>query len=150
MTEFDSKDVMAYILTKCEDDNVFVNLTKLEKLLYCCYGAILAKFGQRLTKEHPEAWPYGPVFPQTFIAFRSGLIKSGSDNGFSAKCPPEWLSLINEVIHVFGQYKAGQLSAWSHQEGSPWFKASRGGSIMQVPLDDFAVMQYFKDHVFEN
>lgn len=149
MAEFDSKDVMAYILTKCEEENIFVNLTKLEKLLYCCYGAVLAKFGSRLTTEHPEAWPYGPVFPQTFVAFRDGLITAESDNGFRIKCPPEWLALIDEVIKVFGQYKASQLSAWSHKKGSPWFNASCGGIAMKVPLDDFEVMQYFKKNVLE-
>lgn len=150
MAEFDSKDVMAYILTKCEKDNIFVNLTKLEKLLYCCYGAVLAKFGSRLTSEHPEAWPYGPVFPQTFLAFHNGTIQAGNDNGFSKQCPPDWLVLINQVIKIFGRYRAGQLSEWSHKEGSPWYKASYGGSILQTPLDDFDICQYFKENVFEN
>lgn len=149
MAEFDSKDVMAYILTKCENENIFVNLTKLEKLLYCCYGAILAKYDARLTSEHPQAWPYGPVFPQTFIAFRNGEITAGQGNSFRQNCPPEWLSLIDEVIAVFGKYKASQLSAWSHKEGSPWYKASSGGRVMQAPLDDFQIRQYFRENVLE-
>ena len=46
---FDSNDVMAYILLKASEDNFFVNITKLQKLLYCCYGVVLAAFGWRLT-----------------------------------------------------------------------------------------------------
>ena len=64
--EFRSSIVMAYILMYCQDNNIVANRTKAQKLLYCCYGAILAEFNERLTDEHPKAWMYGPVFPRTF------------------------------------------------------------------------------------
>ena len=62
---FDSLQVMAYIIKRCKQKGIYVNITKLQKLLYCCYGVVLAKFGVRLTDERPEAWQYGPVFPET-------------------------------------------------------------------------------------
>ena len=43
-TRFDSNDVMAYILGVCEAKKIGWNLTKAQKILYCCYGVILAAF----------------------------------------------------------------------------------------------------------
>lgn len=63
--EFRSSEVMAYILNYGNSHEHPLNKTQAQKLLYCCYGAILAQFDERLTDEHPKAWPYGPVFPRT-------------------------------------------------------------------------------------
>lgn len=64
--ELDSLDMAAYIVKYCAMKNYFINLTKLQKLLYCCYGAVLAYSGIRLIKEHPKAWDHGPVFPRVY------------------------------------------------------------------------------------
>lgn len=39
-------------------------MTKIHKLLYISYGIFLARENKRLTNEHPQAWPFGPVFPR--------------------------------------------------------------------------------------
>ena len=46
----DSLQVMAYIVDMCRKQHIEVNVTKLQKLLYCCYGVALAQLGIRLTK----------------------------------------------------------------------------------------------------
>lgn len=66
----DSLQVLAYIIRRCEEMNIFINITKLQKLMYCCYGTILGKFGSRLIDEHPAAWQYGPVFPEALRAIQ--------------------------------------------------------------------------------
>ena len=58
-----SLQVVAFIVKFCKANDIPLNITKLQKLMYCCYGVVLAKTGLRLTDEHPEAWQYGPVFP---------------------------------------------------------------------------------------
>lgn len=146
---FDSNDVMAYILLKASEDNFFVNITKLQKLLYCCYGVVLAAFGWRLTAEHPAAWQYGPVFPRTFNGIKKGRIQAGKDNGFSVNCPPEALKLIDQTIRFFGKYNASQLSAWSHQSNSPWAVATKDGMVLPAPMDDFQIAQFFKNNVLK-
>lgn len=144
---YDSNDVMSYILSKASEDNFFVNTTKLQKLLYCCYGVILAVFDWRLTAEHPAAWQYGPVFPRTFNGLKKGRIKAGEDHGFSESCPPEALKLIDQTLSFFGKYNASQLSAWSHQPNSPWAIATNNGKNLPAQMDDFQIAQFFKNNV---
>ena len=145
--EYDSDNVMAYIIGRCAEENIFVNLTKLQKLLYCCYGVVLAKFDERLTKEAPQALPYGPVFPRTMKALNKGRIRQGEDGGFSKECPPEILNAINSTIKFFGKFKATELSIWSHKAGSPWDIATGGGQNIPAPMDDFQIAKYFKEKV---
>ena len=59
-------DFAAYIAKLCAMKNYFVNLTKLQKLMYCVYGAVLVHSDLRICKEHPRAYPHGPVFPKLY------------------------------------------------------------------------------------
>lgn len=148
-TCFDSKDVMAYILGVCREKGIDCNLTKAQKLLYCCYGIILAAFGDRLTEEAPQAWQYGPVFPRTFRGLKDGEIIPGKDGGFSAKCDSRWLPLIDQTIGSMGKFSASRLSAWSHLPGSPWAKASNGGRDLFVQIPGEYIRDYFS-HVVKH
>ena len=62
----DSIDVAAYVTKECAQKNFFVNLIKIQKLVFCVYGAVLATSGERICKDHPKAWPHGPVFPRIY------------------------------------------------------------------------------------
>ncbi len=39
----DSLQMMAYIVDRCQALGVSLNTTKLQKLMYCCYGAVLGR-----------------------------------------------------------------------------------------------------------
>lgn len=69
MSEFeslnlDSIEVANAIRFFAREQNVDLNMTKIHKLLYISYGVFLARENARLTDEHPQAWPFGPVFPR--------------------------------------------------------------------------------------
>ena len=64
--EFYSLHVASYIANLCEKNGLSYNNTKIQKLLYCAYGCILAAYNQRLCDERPRAWKHGPVFPRVF------------------------------------------------------------------------------------
>lgn len=131
--KYDSVTVAKYIVAKANEKNITVNITKVQKLLYIAYGIYLAVKESRLTDEHPQAWPYGPVFPRT----RKALLKypflsaiTLGDGAFSTiREDNEVNSLLDLVFESFGDWSAQKLSEWSHQEGSPWDKA--------VQEDDF-------------
>lgn len=144
---FDSNDVMAYILGLCQQKRMSWNVTKAQKLLYCCYGTILAGFGERLTDENPQAWQYGPVFPRTFNGIKNGRVIPGWDNGFSKQCDPDWLPMIDQTVSFFGRYMASQLSNWSHKSGSPWDRATAGGKELQVQIPNEFIREYFSKMV---
>lgn len=61
-----SKDIASFVVKFCAVQNYFINLTKLQKLIFCCYGVALAEGNIRICKEHPKAWDHGPVFPQVY------------------------------------------------------------------------------------
>ena len=46
--DIDIYDFAAYIAKFCAVKNYFVNLTKLQKLMYCVYGAVLVSSDTRL------------------------------------------------------------------------------------------------------
>ena len=64
--DIDIYDFAAYIAKLCAVKNYFVNLTKLQKLMYCVYGAVLVSSDTRIFKEHPKRYPHGPVFPKLY------------------------------------------------------------------------------------
>lgn len=121
---YNSVTVAFYIVAWANRHYVSINLTKTQKLLYIAYGANLVLGGNRLCNEHPQAWPYGPVFPST----RNKLLKERDLSAISMNNPAlekvkddAYLeSLMRFVFLGFGNKTAGQLTAWSHSPNSPW------------------------------
>lgn len=120
---YDSVVVAFFIVAWANMNKFSINLTKTQKLLYIAYGANLVVGKNRLCQEHPQAWPYGPVFPTT----RNRLLKTDianitMSNPILAEVKEdEYLkSLIQFVFDGFGDKTAGQLTAWSHRPNSAW------------------------------
>lgn len=143
--EFESMDsvvVANAIRALAKEKNIDVNMTKIHKLLYISYGVLLARKNIRLTKEHPQAWPFGPVFPRVH-------------KHVSLDTPPpslEELSLpeiakktICDVLDVFGKFSAGKLSAWSHKSDSPWDKTVKeNNGKWGCQMNDEYISAFFK------
>lgn len=144
---YDSVTVACYIVASANERQLGMNMTKLQKLLYIAYGTYLAVKGERLTNEHPQAWPYGPVFPTT----RNTLLKKDlSHVDFSnpllsqIKDDPEMKSLVSLVLNGFGRKNATTLSVWSHQSGSPWDRTvSQKGFTWGARIPDDYISEYF-------
>lgn len=122
-----------------------LNMTQLNKLLYIAYGVHLVRFKERLTREHPAAWPYGPVFPRMFNTIR--LSDPITDAEYK-ELPERICSLLDEVVRLFGRYSANALSSWSHQDGSPWARTlERSGGMWNEKIDDEDIFSYFYNFV---
>ncbi len=50
------------------EQNTPISPLKLQKLAYLVHGWHLACFNQPAIENEPEAWPYGPVFPDIYHA----------------------------------------------------------------------------------
>lgn len=138
-----------YIASYANTHSIGINMTKLQKLLYISYGVYLAVKGKRLTNEHPQAWPYGPVFPTT----RSRLLRSNLEDikRYDDKSITEDVkSCVELVFDSFGTYNASFLSAWSHKPNSPWDKTTnqRGFKWGDVIPDEY-ILPYFKKLLVE-
>lgn len=144
----DSQDVAAYITKICAHKNFFINLTKLQKLMYAVYGAVLAVSDTRICEEHPKAWQHGPVFPRVynftkkhqFDMIDAMLRKEESVKDYLDKTQIE---VIDGVIDFFGRCTAGQLVTWSHHPNGAWYKCTDGGKNLHSEIPDSAIVEYF-------
>lgn len=140
--------VAGYIVALANERRVFVNLTKAQKLLYIAYGLYMAVRDARLTDEHPQAWPFGPVFPKT----RKSLLKrdlseiDAKDAVFDGiRADEDVNGLMDLVFRTYGRYNAAQLTEWSHKPGSPWDRATRSpGFKWGDQVHDVDISEYFK------
>lgn len=144
---YNSVTVARFIAASMNERKLAINMTKLQKLLYIAYGTCLNVTGKRLTDEHPQAWPYGPVFPTT----RNRLLKeclseiSLSDNRLS-EIREDWSmqSLVKIVIDAYGGMYATTLSEWSHRKGSPWYETVHSpGFKWGNVIPDILISEYF-------
>ncbi len=153
----DSLQLMAYIIERCNALGVGrLNITKLQKLMYCCFGVVFAAYDIRLCDENPEAWQYGPVFPRTLLAMKTmGSIgefeqtyRNRDDSFNEQKTKFHYVfSAIDKTLTFFGNYSASQLSNWSHLEGSPWNESSNNGKNLYRQIDCSKIKTYFKENV---
>jgi len=124
-------------------DGVAVTQMKLQKLSFLSNGWNWVVNGKQLISDAPEAWRYGPVYPDLYDytkLFGSSPIERGitpDDNDslyffdvLSSKAKPfeaELTGREQEVIQqVWDRYKhlsAFKLSDLTHKQGTPWFKS---------------------------
>lgn len=151
--EYDSVDVLAHILTKCAALGYDCGYTKAQKLLYCCYGVVLAVYNKRLTKEHPKCWQYGPAFPRAFNAHHKGRIDYTKDP-FTHVCSLQdplydFVETIDSTIEYYGKYTAGQLVEWSHRPSSPWALCSANGQCLYGDVGDTVIRSFFRERILK-
>lgn len=145
----DSQDVAAYITKICARKNYFINLTKLQKLMYCVYGAVLASSDTRLCDEHPKAWQHGPVFPRVYNFTKKhpfdmiDALLNRKENVESSLNKTQ-IKVVNAVLEFFGKYKAGELVSWSHHPNGAWYKSTEGGIKLHQDISDELIADYFK------
>ena len=144
--KYDSLKVAALIAKTCNELGFHYNNTKIQKLLYCCYGCALVILGQRLCDEYPRAWQFGPVFPRVFRYINRG--RNLLDVNLECSFPENVTALIKMVVETLGRYTAKSLSDWTHKEGSPWEVAVKmvDGDLGGFIPDDL-IFEYFKNNV---
>ena len=147
---FDSRDVASYTAQRCIEEGYDYNNTKIQKLLYCAYGAVLAAKNIRLCDEHPKAWQYGPVFPKVFRIVSSGREIAQYSYKVRDVLPEDVKKLVDTSVRIFGKYNATALSRWSHKPDSPWdYVTEQDGFKWNNIIPDELIAQYFKKHVLE-
>ncbi|MDR1489926.1 MAG: DUF4065 domain-containing protein [Desulfovibrio sp.] len=146
MAAYPSLQVASLIANICNQKGYHWNNTKIQKLLYCCYGCFLAAFSERLCDEYPRAWQYGPVFPKVFNHIHKQ--RPFPVVPLNIHLPPEKNTFLEEVVSVFGSYNAVPLSDWTHRPGSPWYTVVH--EIGNGELGDFIPDDIIKTYFSEN
>jgi uncharacterized phage-associated protein len=146
MKQYDSRDVAKALIAIGLKHNMILNITKVQKLLYIIYGHFLAVEGIRICDEHPQAWPYGPVFPKTRKMMGiDGIAYRIEDLGELA-ADEMLLDVVENVVKTYAGYPASTLSEWSHEEGSPWDgTVSTKGFKWGNQIPDELIKSYFEN-----
>lgn len=142
--KLDSIDVANAIRYAGQLKDLRLNMTQINKLLYIVYGSWLVLHKERLTAEHPAAWPYGPVFPRVHRHVKLYEDPTPSSYNELKTINSDITRLIDIVVNTFGRLPAGKLSEWSHQPDSPWDIAIRQNNAQwNAKLDDEDIFNYF-------
>ncbi len=127
---------------------------KIQKLVYVLHGWHLATRGAPAVGENFEAWPYGPVLSSLYHEFKN--FGSSPITNYATEIDPasgEYKSLMvnpanrpfYEVFdRVWDRYKnlSGlQLSALTHAEETPWYRARRKGASY---LSNAEIQEHFR------
>lgn len=109
---------------------------KLQKLLYYCYGHVLAKHGERLFDEPFLAWQHGPVLKSVYDAYKEHgrQVLPVTAKPPAMNLPDPILRTIHEVIGDYGQYSAWCLREMTHNE-LPWQTAFNDASYNEIISD---------------
>lgn len=125
--------------TQLKDDNM-TNM-KVNKLLYFAQGYCMKRTGKPLFEEDLEAWPYGPVEPGVYRAFKkyqSSAISDVSGNYSDEIFSDEIYALLLDIYNEYGKYTTSYLVDISHKSGSPWERTQCGVIDKKMIKDYFA------------
>ena len=137
---------------------------QLQKLAYMANGWNWALNGEPLIEDGAEAWDYGPVYPDLYEHTKffgknplerlitaedseAARVFGGSDGRaapYAGQLSDRESAIIAHVWKRYGGLSGSQLSALTHQRGTPWSDAywSRGKS---APIAQDAIRHYFDE-----
>ena len=151
-----------------ERSNKTLTQMQIQKLVYIAHGWKLALYDDVLTSDNPKAWQYGPVYTK----LRKALARYGSDpvkckirnRDFSishssryendneiydeerdveANLTQDDEALVAKIYETYGKFHAFQLSALTHQEGTPWDSVYDGGKGIYQPIPPNIIKEHF-------
>lgn len=166
MSHYSSLAIANEFLERAQNSKRELTHMQLQKHVYLAHGWNLAVNGKPLIEDDVEAWEFGPVIRKLYDALShygsgpiSRLIRWGDDtpakfmsNGAGVakeKLPPQERAVIEKVWETYGGFKAFQLSALTHAEGSPWQKVyDPNGRSIKIKND--SIQDYFVDLSLKN
>lgn len=133
--------VANYFLTCALQEGRSLTIMQLVKLVYIAHGWSMAYFNRGLTNREPEAWMYGPVYPQVYNRFRgsgsapiSNIARDAQGNSISSDFTNEERALMDSVFNGYAKLHAFHLSDLTHQKGTPWERVfNENGSYSPIP-----------------
>ena len=141
----DSVDFAIYLNKKARELGKNVNVTKIQKWLYICYGLYFAAYNEQLLKERPKAWDYGPAFPRVH---KKQKRNNDSLDNLQINIPLEELEKYNALIlatlESFGDWTASELVAWTHEKEKAWHKTFNLLDAKYAPMDNNDIILDFR------
>ena len=145
----DSRSVANEMIRRALNRGESVTHLKVQKLVYLCEAWMLGIHGTSIIRQDIVAWRYGPVIIDVYHSLK----------GYGARPIPLTIqgiqerdynkteeSILDQVSMVYASVSGGQLSALTHQRGTPWhITRSRWGENAIIPkslIQDFYRKKY--------
>ena len=116
------------------------------KIVYVCHGWMLAANDEALITEPVEAWTYGPVVPTVYHRYKrygaQSILEDADDR--SGELGESATALIEVIEEAYRPYTAVQLSALTHQPGTPWDITRRRHGIGAV-IPNELIQNHFRE-----
>jgi uncharacterized phage-associated protein len=128
-----------------------LTVMQLIKLVYIADGWSIALHERPLSKQNPQAWQYGPVYPTVYTAFKQFGSKpitahacvKGTDVPYIEQFTAEEEELLRAVVASYGKLSAFALSNLTHQAGTPWSEAYAKGAYSEIGIE--AMREHFQE-----
>lgn len=155
----DSEVVANYFIQKSFDTGVPLSQMKLLKLVYIAHGWHRGYFSQNLINDAVQAWRYGPVIPDLYRKishYGRGMIDApiegyGLPGDAHNPLPNDnTLALLDRVWERYKQFSAIELSAMTHQRGTPWdaiWKSSGGDNYSGAIIPNELIDRHYKQKI---
>lgn len=121
-----------------------LTIMQLIKLVYIADGWATALLEKPLSKADPQAWQYGPVYPEVYRAFKRFGPNAVTDKAMIASTGVPYAEefdvgeedVLRQVVDAYGRLSAYQLSNLTHQPDTPWSRAFAKGPYSVISLAD--------------
>lgn len=121
---YSAAQVANYFIDRRRKENVRVDPLKVQKLVYLAHGWHLHFLKEPLITEKIEAWRYGPVVPDLYMAFRqwgSCSIGAGMEEPRNAApLDSKTVSFLSQIWEPYSSRSGIELSMLTHEPGRAW------------------------------
>ena len=142
----DARTIARYILERARERGIRLTAIHVLKLVYIAHGWFLAMYDRNLIRDPIAAWYYGPVIPNLYHAVKkygAGEI-SGDIDGPDETLDAAERELIDIVLDRYGYLEAFQLSALTHDSGTPWDTIwNRHNRVSGYPIPNEVIQTHY-------
>ena len=118
---------------------------QLNKLTYIAHGWGLAIYNEPLIVEEIEAWKYGPVIPVLYHEFKrfGGNTVPHRPILETSSILDKDKELLEKIIDVYGHWSGLQLSAKTHEKGTPWYQTRKWYNTVNPVIPNKLIKEYY-------
>ena len=132
-----------FIKLSIEKNGFGLYLLPLIKLPYIAHGFTLALTENPLCFESVEVWQYGPVYSNIYHAFKGRPSpKQCLEGGTTPEFKKTEERIMKHTFKIYGCLSSIELSAITHQPGTPWSNAKRE---KKTYIEDEDIKIYYKN-----
>jgi uncharacterized phage-associated protein len=161
---YDARSVANYFIDSAAGEGKRLTPLQLIKFVYLAHGWHLGIRGEPLLNERAEAWQYGPVIPSLYHALKvygnrpvteklaSFEVSSGPTIVFTTReiptpDDPAVREVLAAVWNAYKHFTGAQLTALTHQAGTPWYQTweNEGGKQAKgTDIRDDLIREHFQ------